>query len=497
MSEAVTRRAVIVDYRIRESRCACCGKTYFPPKSFCDVEGRESTMEYLDHFFDKGRIFSLTSIEKPTNKFKHLGRFLSGIVEFENGVRVPGRITDFIPAGESDLSFIGRDVIPRFRRMYVDGKSGLIHYSSLVFSFADDYYPYQCYTTIRSDSKGRAGIVGYGVYIPKFRIKNNGQVAREIGIEERSLPFVDEDTTTFSVEAGKRALIHSAVDPKEVKKCYVGSESSPYRVKPVASTVIQALELGERFEDGYFCGGLDTQFACKAATDKFIDAVSLIDNRIFGGRYVMVIGADNSQAAPDDALDNSVGAGGAAFIFGNQDVIATLDGYASYSSDTADFWRRDGEKYPQHGGRFTGEPAYFKHVISATKKLFKRFKISPKDVDYAVFHTPNLKFPIKAAEKLGFEPKQYEAGLVGRYVGNLYAASSLTALAAVLDVAKPGERIVMTSYGSGAGSDSYLFEATDLIEMKKDRIVKVMEQAMNPKKEYVDYPTYRKWKELS
>jgi hydroxymethylglutaryl-CoA synthase len=498
MSEPISRRNIIVDYRIRMSKCKVCGRMYFPPKSFCDIEGRKSKMECIDHFFDKGKIFSLAAIERPTNRFKHLGRFLSGIIEFDDRIKVPGRITDFVLNKEvNGLDYIGKEVIPRFRRLYADGKEGLIHYSSLVFSLADDYYPYQSYEIFRPNAKGKAGIVSYGVYIPKFRIKNDEEHAIGLGIKERTLPFVDEDTTTFSVEAGKRALIHAGIDGKDVKKCYVGSESSPYRVKPVASTVIQVLGLGEGFEDGYFCGGVDTQFACKAASDKFIDAVSLVNNEIFNGRYVMVIGADNSQAALGDALDYSVGAGGVAFIFGNEDVIATLDGYSSYSSDTGDFWRRDGERYPQHGGRFTGEPAYFKHVITATEKLLEKLKLSPKDVDHVVFHSPNTKFPKRVAEKFGFEPKQYEQGLVARYIGNLYAGSSLAGLAAILDVAKPGERIVMTSYGSGAGSDSYLFTVTDEIEAKRDRVVKVMEQIMSPKKEYVDYYTYRKWKEAT
>ena len=83
----------------------------------------------------------------------------------------------------------------------------------------------------------------------------------------------------------------------------------------------------------------------------------------------MVIGADNSQAAPRGCpggeLDAFVGYGGAAFIFGKQDVIAEVEGWYSCTSDTPDFWRRDGEPYPMHGGRFTGDPAYHKHVRKA------------------------------------------------------------------------------------------------------------------------------------
>ena len=143
---------------------------------------------------------------------------------------------------------------------------------------------------------------------------------------ERAVPFIDEDSVTAAVEAGKLALIHSGVDSKLVGKVYVGSESNPYAVKPIASKVAQVLKLGE--EDGDIQGvdAVDTEFACKAATSMFKDACALVSYPRSGIKYAMVIGADNSQAAPRGCpggeLDTFVGYGGAAFIFGKHDVIA-------------------------------------------------------------------------------------------------------------------------------------------------------------------------------
>ena len=112
---------------------------------------------------------------------------------------------------------------------------------SLAFTLADEYYPHQKYTVAQpSKEYDVPGIVGYGVYTSRFRIKEENL--------ERSVPFVDEDAVTAAVEAGKLALIHSGVDSKLVGKVYVGSESNPYAVKPIASKVAQVLKLGE--EDG-------------------------------------------------------------------------------------------------------------------------------------------------------------------------------------------------------------------------------------------------------
>ncbi len=213
----------------------------------------------------------------------------------------------------------------------------------------------------------------------------------------------------------------------------------------------------------------------------------------------MVIGADNSQAAPRGCpggeLDAFVGYGGSAYLFGKSDVIAEIEGWYSCTSDTTDFWRRDGEPFPMHGGRFTGDPAYFKHVRKAATKLMERLNLKPDDVDYFVAHQPNPQFPVKIAKELGFKDDQYAASLQIRQFGNTYSACSLIGLAAVLDIAKPEERILVTSYGSGAGSDAYLFRTTSqLSDKRKRQKMSVRYQAESPFLEYVDYTTYRRLK---
>ena len=140
----------------------------------------------------------------------------------------------------------------------------------------------------------------------------------------------------------------------------------------------------------------------------------------------------------------------------------------SYTSDTPDFWRREGEFYPRHAGRFTGEPAYFHHVSSATNGLLERSGMKPEDFRFAVFHMPNGKFPLRAGKAAGFKPEQLEQGWVVNLMGNTYSGSSPTGLASCLDVANPGDNILITSFGSGAGSDSFVIRCTDrLAEIQK------------------------------
>lgn len=453
-------------------------------------------MDSIDLFYDKGKLELCTYINEPTNKFSKLSSYLYGIVSFHNGkIRVPARITDHLHCNGSEVdpsSLEGREVIPRFRRRYSVGKADVIPTISLAFTLADEYYPHQEYTVIQPTKEYELpGIVGYGVYTSRFRIKSSGL--------ERAVPFLDEDSVTAAVESGKLSLIHSGLDSSLVGKVYVGSESNPYAVKPIASKVAQVLELGEKDGDIQGVDAIDTEFACKAGTSMFKDASALVSYPNSGIKNAMVIGADNSQAAPKGCpggeLDAFVGYGGAAFIIGKQDVIAEIEGWYSCTSDTPDFWRRDGEPYPMHGGRFTGDPAYFKHIRKSACKLMERLNLKATDINYFVPHQPNPTFPVRIAKELGFKDEQYMPSLMINKFGNTYSGCSLIGLAAILDVAKPDERILVASYGSGAGSDAYLLRTTSqLIDKRARQKINVKFLADNPFIEYLDYNTYRRLK---
>ena len=341
-----------------------------------------------------------------------------------------------------------------------------------------------------------SGIVGYGAFIPRNRItseeiakqwgKDPGSIQRGLLLEEKSVPAIDEDTITISVSAGRSALARAGIDPTKIGALYIGSESHPYAVKPSGTVVGEALGLGNDLHVA------DFEFACKAGTETMFVALSLVDS----GRveYAMGIGADTSQGAANDALEFSASAGGSAFIFGKENILAdTLETY-SFTSATPDFWRREGRFYPMHGGRFTGEPAYFKHVMSATKGILDKTGLKPEDFAYAIFHMPNGKFPLTAGKKMGFTSEQMQTGWVVNKMGNTYSGSSPTGLAAVLDVANPGDKILITSFGSGAGSDSFVFEATDLLPQKRDLAPTVRSFLDNPRR-YLTYGQYAKYRE--
>ena len=195
------------------------------------------------------------------------------------------------------------------------------------------------------------GIVSYGTYIPKYRIKveeiariwgeNAESIKSGLGVFEKSVPDIDEDTATIAVEASREALERAKINAKEIGAIFVGSESHPYAVKPTATIVGEALGVGNE----YFSA--DLEFACKAGTAAMQICYAMVKAEMI--KYGLAIGADTAQARPSDALEYSASAGGVALIIG-RDPIAEIEATYSFTSDTPDFWRRDLQKYPSHGG---------------------------------------------------------------------------------------------------------------------------------------------------
>lgn len=340
----------------------------------------------------------------------------------------------------------------------------------------------------------KVGIVSYGGYIPRYRIapKDIGAVwgsdgeamGRALNIRSKSIPAPDEDVITISVEAARAAMAKVDIDPTDIGAIYVGSESHPYAVKPTATVVAEAIGAAPVLT------AADFEFACKAGTAAIQTCMGLTLSKMY--RFGLAIGADTSQGAPGDALEYSASAGGAAMVIGTERSVADIDHTLSYTTDTPDFWRREGQRYPSHGGRFTGEPAYFKHVLSCAQLLFKRAGTKPEDYDYAVFHQPNGKFPVRAGKQLGFKEGQLDKGLLVRDIGNTYSGAILLGLAAILDVADPGDRIFAVGYGSGAGSDGFDITVTEEIRGLKRTGPTIQDMIEDAK--FVDYATYAKFR---
>ncbi|MFP3231272.1 MAG: hydroxymethylglutaryl-CoA synthase [Acidilobus sp.] len=336
----------------------------------------------------------------------------------------------------------------------------------------------------------RAGIHGWGAYIPAYRLPLS-EIAKVWGwhpeqykglaVEEKSVAGPDEDSTTMGYEAARNAIARAQVKPSDIQSVFFGTESKPYAVKPSATVIAQALGITP------YTMASDLEFACRAASEGMRALSGMAASGLI--KYGLVIGSDTAQANPGDVLEFTASSGAAAFVIGpEKGAAAIIEDSVTFVTDTPDFWRRAQEPYPLHGEGFTGEPAYFYHIEGAVKALFERTGLKPSDFKYAVFHQPNGKFPVKVGQDLGFTMDQVKDGLVTPMIGNTYNASALMGLARVLERARPGDRILVAPFGSGAGSDAYSIVVTDAIESKKT-LAPTVDQYI-ARKVVVDYSFY-------
>lgn len=337
-----------------------------------------------------------------------------------------------------------------------------------------------------------SAIVGFGMYIPSNRItveeiarhwgRDPMEIVSGLGVKEKAVAGEGEDSFTLAFEAARQAIQTSGIPSSQISAIFAGSESHPYAVKPTSGMLAAALEL----HPFSFCA--DLQFACKAGTA----GMQIVDAFVRSGqiRYGLAIGTDRAQAKPGDALEYTAAAGAAAILVGPEEdphALCRIDATLSFTTDTPDFWREAHAPYPAHAGRFTGEPGYFLHVREALKGILAETKIKLTEIDHVILHMPNAKFPTKIAKEFKITKEQMLTGFIVPTIGNTYSACSPLGLVHVLQQARKNQRILLVSYGSGAGSDAFLFT------MLKDG--KSLPKDERPVR-YIQYEEYRRNEEM-
>lgn len=446
------RRTLDLRY-LRGKKCTECGKTYFSSRNFCGDCGREGELDKTP-LPRQGTVYSSSLVRKSSPTFQFSGKvpYAAGLISLDgNDLRVPGII-------DAEERMTGEDVEAKIG--YI-GESNHLKFHSFVWEKKRNYHAPSPSSKTSDTCKG-TGILDYGVYVPRMRIASE-ELADVWGEDVeglvKSFPGKWDDSASYAMNATLNCLETADLDPVNIGKIMVGSESHPYAVKPTASIIAELIGSNEQ--------AVDFEFACKAGTQSIIDAYDSV--RAGSIDYGLAIGADSAQHKPGDALKYMAADGGAAFLVGDRHPIAVINQYRSYTTDTPDFLRGKTEEFPVHFGRFTGEPAYFKHIIESAQRLLESQGTDPGDYDYAVFHQPNRKFPRKVGERLGFGKDEVEPGIVVDWIGNTYSACTLLGLARVLDRADPGDRIFVASYGSGAGSDTFDITVTNNIVEKQER----------------------------
>lgn len=332
-----------------------------------------------------------------------------------------------------------------------------------------------------------AGIIGYGVYIPRYRLEQ-----KESAISwgswaggEKSVCGSDEDVVTMAAEATDNAMKHSGIDPSEIEAIYIGTASSPYIEQHIAPILAETLGLRPETTMIDYSGSLN---ALANALLGCLDAIAA--KRIKCG---LVIGAENRATAPGTDGDTSFGAGAMAMVISTGRTIAEFKGVHTYSTLFLDRWRSNKDYWVSNLNdyRFDREYGYQKHVAEACKGLLEKLGTTSQDYTYAAFPQPDDRIPTLPAKDLGVQKEQL-APVIASVLGDLGSCSSFVSLAGILDKAKPKERILLASYGSGSSNAMSIIVRSQITSKRKQLIP--LEKYI-ARKQYITYTSYLKLRE--
>lgn len=328
-----------------------------------------------------------------------------------------------------------------------------------------------------------AGITSYGAYIPLQRISRkiisaatgwSASATRLPG--EKAVANYDEDSLTMAVAAAIDCL--NGLEREKVEGLYLATTTPPYRERQNAGIVATALDLRPDIRTCDFSDSL------KAGTGALLAAC---DAAAAGsGANIMVCASDCRLGKGGSPQEVMFGEGAAALIVGNTDVVASLEGSYSLTYDFMDQWRADGDRFNRvWEDRWVRDEAYTKFIPEAITGLLKKYGMEAKDFAKVVFPAVYLREHAGIAKKLQLDPAQVQQEMITT-VGDTGTAHPLMMLVAALEEARPGDKILVVSYGNG--SDALFFQVTEAIEKVRDR--KGVKKHLESRKELNSYEKY-------
>ena len=298
------------------------------------------------------------------------------------------------------------------------------------------------------------GILSYGAYIPPTRLPLSvigGHPPGQAG-PEKAVAWNDEDAITLGVTAGIHCL--AGIDRSNVDMLLFASTTLPFQEKQAAALAARVLDLRRELQTA------DQTGSTRAGTSALRTAFDAV--HAGSASCVLVIASDARLAAPGSSLEARFGDGAAAFLVGDGEAIATLDGFAAIADEVTDVWRSSGDDYVHTWeDRFVIQQSYTPNMTSVIQSLLDRTGTQIDDYDRIALYAPDARSHTGVAKAAGIAKDALQPPLFGR-LGDAGAAFLPLQLIAALETAKPSERLLMVNFGNGA--DATTFRTTNQIE---------------------------------
>jgi len=334
-----------------------------------------------------------------------------------------------------------------------------------------------------------AGITSYGAYVPLYRI-NRMTIYSALGWlnpasllpGEKAVANYDEDSLTMAVASAMDCL--SGLEREKIDGLFYATTTTPYKERQNAGIIATALDLPPEIRTSDFTTSI------KSGTGALISAYDAVASG--SAKNVVVCASDCRLGKPGGYQEEIYGDGAAALLLGDSGVIASVEGTYSVSYDFVDNWRSDVDRYNRSWeDRWVRDEGYGKFISEAISRLLEKYNLEPKDFAKVVYPCLYVRAHADIGRKLGFEPAQIQEHMFTT-IGNTGTAYTLMILVAALEEAKPGDKILIASYGNG--SDALYLQVTDEIEKARDR--RGIKGHLASKKDLGSYEKYATFREI-
>lgn len=164
------------------------------------------------------------------------------------------------------------------------------------------------------------------------------KLIKGLGLHKMTFPDVHQDVVTFAANAVYKLILQENLNPSDIARIYVGTESGIDSSKPVASYVSALLE--QQYGEGSFryCDTLDMTFACIGAVDALHNSLDFI--RLNPTKKAIVVASDNAKYDLASTGEYTQGAGAIAMLItANPRVLSFSNEFGVSSQGVFDFFK--------------------------------------------------------------------------------------------------------------------------------------------------------------
>jgi 3-hydroxy-3-methylglutaryl CoA synthase len=327
------------------------------------------------------------------------------------------------------------------------------------------------------------GITSFGAYIPFYRLSRD-ELARawatRSGGGEKAVACHDEDSVTMAVAAGRDCL--AGLNGPPLDGLFLATTTAPYREKQSATIVATALDCPRQIRTA------DIANSIRAGTIALNFALDAIQSG--RSKNVMVAAADCRLGAPHGDFESLLGDGAATLLLGSSGVVASIEGSYSVANELLDVWRADKDTYLRSWEDRFIITQYNNVVTEAVQGLLKKYDLTPGDFARVILYAPDARNHAALARSLGFDPKTQLQDCLIREIGHTGTPSPLLMLVAALEEAKPGDRLLLASYGDG--SDAFILKVTE--DIKRLQNGRGTRKYLQSKTIPLSYEQYLQWR---